>query len=156
MTAADVDDVLSIELAVQAYPWSRGNFSDALNSGYLCYVLEAAGQVCGYAVLMPGVEEAELLNIGVAKAFQRQGAGGRMLSHMLLMAGAMALHRVFLEVRASNQSAIFLYRRAGFSEIGVRRAYYRSLDGCEDARVMACDVLIPSPPAGEGNKNGQA
>ena len=35
MTQADVDAVLAIEQAVQRFPWTRGNFADALNSGYL-------------------------------------------------------------------------------------------------------------------------
>ena len=35
MTLADVDAVLGIELAVQAYPWMRGNFIDALDHGYV-------------------------------------------------------------------------------------------------------------------------
>ena len=40
MTLADVDAVLSIELEVQAYPWTRGNFVDALSHGYVCCVDE--------------------------------------------------------------------------------------------------------------------
>lgn len=139
MTEADVDAVLAIEQSVQAYPWTRGNFCDALSSGYLCYVEECAQDLCGYAVLMPGVDEAELLTIGVAAAFQRQGLGGAMLAAVLAAAFARQLSRVFLEVRASNRGAIALYRRAGFLEVGMRRAYYRNIQGSEDALVMACD-----------------
>ena len=145
MTTADVDEVLAIEQAVQAYPWTRGNFCDALDSGYLCYVEETSdcvdkASVRGYAVLMPGVDEAELLNIGVAAAHQRQGVGGLMLSMMLDVAGNRGLSRVLLEVRASNRAAIALYRRAGFIDVSVRRGYYRNAGGSEDAVVMACDT----------------
>lgn len=139
MTLSDVDAVLTLEQSVQAYPWTRGNFCDALNSGYLCYVEECAQDLCGYAVLMPGVDEAELLTIGVGSAFQRQGLGGAMLAAVLAAAFARQLTRVFLEVRASNRGAIALYRRAGFLEVGMRRGYYRNIHGCEDALVMACD-----------------
>ena len=59
MTLADVDDVLNLEGSVQTYPWTRGNFCDALSSGYLCYVDESEAQICAYAVLLSGVEEAE-------------------------------------------------------------------------------------------------
>ncbi|MCX7192074.1 MAG: ribosomal protein S18-alanine N-acetyltransferase [Proteobacteria bacterium] len=145
MTAADVDQVLAIEISVQAYPWTRGNFCDALDSGYLCFVEEIAGEICGFAVLMPGVDEAELLNIGVAADHQRQGLGGAMLSALLATAKNRQLARVFLEVRASNSGAIALYQRSGFTEVGLRRAYYRNADGSEDAIVMACD---------SGDKNG--
>jgi ribosomal-protein-alanine acetyltransferase len=140
MTTADLDAVLAIEQAVQHYPWTRGNFCDALNSGYLCCVEEVAGEPGAYAVLMPGVDEAELLIIGVAAAHQRKGMGGAMLSAMLEAASARQMPRVFLEVRASNLAAIALYRRAGFLEIGVRRDYYRDANGSEDALVMAWDT----------------
>ncbi len=142
MTQADVDAVFAIEQAVQRFPWTRGNFSDALNSGYLCRVDEAeSGGIRGYAILMPAADEAELLNIGVAAAQQRKGLGRAILSEILNLAHAKQLRRVFLEVRRSNVAAIALYRSAGFSEIGVRHGYYRSADGSEDALVMACELM---------------
>ncbi|MDP1871029.1 MAG: ribosomal protein S18-alanine N-acetyltransferase [Gallionella sp.] len=147
MTLADLDAVLTVEQDVQAYPWTRGNFSDALNCGYLCFIDELAGEVRGYAVLMPGVGEAELLTIGVALAHQRKGLGRLMLAELLRMAAEKQLSRVFLEVRASNRAAIALYLRAGFAQIGLRRGYYRNAAGSEDALVMACDNF-------SGEKNG--
>jgi ribosomal-protein-alanine acetyltransferase len=147
MTLADLDAVLTVEQDVQAYPWTRGNFSDALNCGYLCFIDELAGEVRGYAVLMPGVGEAELLTIGVALAHQRKGLGRLMLAELLRMATEKQLSRVFLEVRASNRAAIALYLRAGFAQIGLRRGYYRNAAGSEDALVMACDNF-------SGEKNG--
>ncbi|MFA6203961.1 MAG: ribosomal protein S18-alanine N-acetyltransferase [Gallionella sp.] len=147
MTLADLDAVLTVEQVVQAYPWTRGNFSDALSCGYLCFVDELAGEVRGYAVLMPGVGEAELLTIGVALAHQRKGLGRLMLAELLRLAAEKQLSRVFLEVRASNRAAIALYLRAGFAQIGLRRGYYRNAAGSEDALVMACDNF-------SGEKNG--
>ena len=143
MTISDVDEVLSIEQAIQVYPWTRGNFCDALESGYLCYVEETSdGMVAGYAVLMQGVDEAELLNMAVAAAHQRRGLGGALLTAMLKMANEMRLPRVLLEVRASNLAAMALYRSLGFVEISVRRDYYRNMNGNEDAIVMAFDVRV--------------
>lgn len=147
MTLADLDAVLTVEQVVQSYPWTRGNFSDALSCGYLCFVDELAGEVRGYAVLMPGVGEAELLTIGVALAHQRKGLGSLMLAELLRLAAEKQLSRVFLEVRASNRAAIALYLRAGFAQIGLRRGYYRNAAGSEDALVMACDNF-------SGEKNG--
>ena len=197
MTLADIDAVLCIEQSVQAYPWSRGNFIDALNAGYVCCVdelnldgslenatdlplfergtegdlgvnvaiksplppllqreecsviapfnsNESAGlsdKICSYAVLMMGVEEAELLTIGVAASQQRRGLGRSMLNGMLAMAQDKNRQRVFLEVRASNVAAIALYRKVGFGEVGLRRGYYQNKNGGEDATVMAFDLV---------------
>lgn len=140
MTPADVDAVLAIEQAVQAYPWSRGNFDDVLSHGYLCRVAEQEGAICGYAVLRPLLDEAELLNIGVAAQQQHKGLGSAMLLEMLDMACARNMLRVFLEVRATNAAAIALYRRAGFKQIGVRRGYYQNASATEDAITMACEL----------------
>ena len=140
MTQDDVDAVLAIEQAVQAYPWTRGNFRDALMHGYECRVDEVAGEIRGYAMLMPAVDEAELLSIGVAAAHQRKGLGRAMLLEMLGVARSKDMQRVFLEVRDSNVAAIALYRSAGFSVVGVRRDYYQNANGSEDALVMACDT----------------
>ncbi|TAN78320.1 MAG: ribosomal-protein-alanine N-acetyltransferase [Gallionella sp.] len=150
MVLADVDAVLAIELAVQAYPWTRGNFIDALNCGYVCRVdageimpghPEEAGEIRGYAILMPVVDEAELLNIGVAATWQRKGVGRAILNEILEAARKKNMRRVFLEVRPSNTAAIALYRSAGFGEIGVRRGYYRNTGGGEDAVTMACELM---------------
>lgn len=149
MTPDDVDAVLEIELAVQAYPWTRGNFTDALGHGYLCSVDEADGEIRGYAVLMPVLDEAELLNIGVAAKHQRKGLGRAMLLEILDIAREMNMRLVYLEVRASNAAALALYRSAGFIGIGVRRGYYQNANGSEDAVTMACELS-------KGGTNGQA
>jgi ribosomal-protein-alanine N-acetyltransferase len=140
MTLADVDEVLRIEQEVQAYPWTRGNFIDTLNHGDVCRVDERDGEMRGYAILRPVLDEAELLNIGVAAGQQRKGLGRAMLLEMLDVACERNILRVFLEVRPSNAAAIALYRSAGFTEVGVRRDYYKNTSGSEDAITMACNL----------------
>ena len=140
MTRTDVDAVLAIEQAVQHYPWSRGNFNDALANGYLCNVDEEYGEIRGYTILMAVGEDAELLNIGVAAGQQRKGLGRAMLLEMLDAACARNILRVFLEVRASNAAALALYGSVGFIKIGVRRGYYQNSNGGEDAITMACEL----------------
>lgn len=148
MVPADIDAVFAIEQAVQGYPWTRGNFTDALENNYFCRVDEADGEIRGYAVLMPVMNEAELLNIGVAADWQRKGVGRVMLLEMLDLACGQNMIRVYLEVRASNTAALALYLSAGFVEIGLRKGYYRNADGGEDAITMACRLT--------GEVDGQA
>ncbi len=141
MARSDVEAVLAIEQAVQRFPWTYGNFIDALNSGYLCCVEETdSGEICGYAILRMLVDEAELLTIGVAAVRQRKGLGRAMLGEMLELVRNMCMKRIFLEVRSSNVAAIALYRNTGFCEMGVRRDYYRNTHGSEDALVMAREL----------------
>lgn len=136
MELADLDRMLSIEQRVHPHPWTRGNFIDALNSGYLCQVYEAQQKLVGYAVLMAVVDEMHLLNISIDSEFQRQGQGAKLLHKMLEAARSLPMQRVLLEVRRSNLAAQGLYRKAGFSELAVRRDYYAAANGREDALVM--------------------
>ena len=45
---------------------------------------------------------------------------------------------MFLEVRASNFTAIKLYEKNGFNELGIRDNYYKTLHGREDGLLMGC------------------
>lgn len=136
MSEADLEAVLRIEREVHAHPWTPGNFSDALRSKYECKVCEHEGQMLGYAVMMLAVDEAELLDIAIAAQHQRNGWGRRLLEEMLALARRRNMRRLVLEVRASNLAALTLYRKAGFSDIGLRRDYYPAANGREDAILM--------------------
>ena len=52
MQMADLDAVMAIEPTIYTHPWTRGNFSDSINSGYSAWVLEANQTIIGYALLM--------------------------------------------------------------------------------------------------------
>ena len=90
----------------------------------------------GYAVLLPALDEVQLLDISIARAYQRQGLGEKLLNAILMLSKNEKFSRMILEVRRSNLAAHTLYRKTGFAEIGVRRAYYQTENGREDAIVM--------------------
>jgi len=137
MTRDDVAEVMRIERSIYPYPWTAGNFIDSLNFCHLCKVAENDGAMIGYAVLMPALEEAHLLTIGIAAEHQRKGWGNALLEKMMAVARAAGMQRVILEVRPSNTAALALYRKGGFREIGLRRGYYPAdNNGREDAIVM--------------------
>jgi ribosomal-protein-alanine N-acetyltransferase len=153
MTVADLDTVLALEQRAHAHPWSRGNFSDSLQSGYACrlytqaaapateFVLNAGQALIGYWVAMPGVDESHLLNITVAPALRRQGHARRMMHDLLAWSKAQGAPRLWLEVRDSNQAARALYAALGFEAVGVRKGYYPlRTHAREDAIVMRLDL----------------
>jgi [ribosomal protein S18]-alanine N-acetyltransferase len=146
MTRADLDEVDAIERVAYPFPWSRGNFEDALDSGYtgLC-ARDAAGRLQAYSVLMPVVDEVHLLNLCVAPACQGQRLGAALLAASIECARASGFDSMLLEVRPSNTAALGLYRQAGFVQIGRRRNYYPAPDGArEDALVMRLSDLTTS------------
>ncbi len=136
MQRADLDAVMAIEPTLYTHPWTRGNFTDSLKSGYCCHVLELDAEIIGYAVLMPVLDEASLLNISIAKTFQGRGFGRNLLNQMAAIARKNKAQTMFLEVRLSNKVAIALYESMGFNEFSVRKGYYPAVDGREDAILM--------------------
>ncbi|MFO0009172.1 MAG: ribosomal protein S18-alanine N-acetyltransferase [Betaproteobacteria bacterium] len=137
MTAADLDDVLSVENEVYPFPWTRANFVDSMRAGYCCWTLrDSSGALLSYSVVMLVLDEAHLLNLSVASNAHRLGYGWRMLEFMAQLARDHGARNLMLEVRPSNTPAQRLYRRYGFERIGVRRGYYPSHGGREDALVM--------------------
>jgi [ribosomal protein S18]-alanine N-acetyltransferase len=122
---ADLDTLVAIESAAYPFPWSRGNFIDSLNAGYLARKrVDASGQWLGYFIAMPGVQEVHLLNLTVAPAHQGRGHALAMLDELVRESLALGAQRLWLEVRVSNQRAQELYRRYGFRDVGLRRGYY--------------------------------
>jgi ribosomal-protein-alanine N-acetyltransferase len=138
MTAGDVDEVYALETSVYPHPWSRGNFTDSLASGYDGWTLrDGAGVLVGYFLLMTAVDEAHLLNVAVAAPRQRQGLGLYLLDKVVARARGLLMDSILLEVRPSNLRALKVYEQYGFTEIGRRKNYYPAHNGQrEDAIVM--------------------
>lgn len=137
MGVADLDAVLACEANGQPFPWTIGHFKDCIESGYSCWVSTEAECVTAFGIVLLVVDEAHLLNIGVAAAYRRQGRGHQMLEQLYERARSAGATQMFLEVRPSNLPALALYSKEGFVEIGRRKGYYPAAEGRrEDAWVL--------------------
>jgi [ribosomal protein S18]-alanine N-acetyltransferase len=137
-----LSDVMQAEREAYLWPWSDGNMRDSILNGHCCQTLRnTQGELLGYFIAMPGVQEVHLLNITVAPKHRAQGWARIMLDALLDWAREQLAQWVWLEVRISNERAIGIYEQYGFRRVGVRKAYY-PLDGLqrEDAIVMSCTV----------------
>ncbi len=141
MSAQDVGRVVQIESAVQAFPWTKGNFHDALQAGYQGWVATRNGLVQAFCLLMYAPDVAHLLLIAVEPDAQRSGLGHELLRHCETEARAQGMPALILEVRPSNHQAIVFYQNRGFHQIGVRKDYYPKEGNLrEDAWVMRKDL----------------
>lgn len=137
MTVDDIGAVFGIESVVQAFPWTHGNFLDAVKSGYLARVARLGETVVGFYIAQFIDDLAHLLLIAVAPAMQRRGAGHQLLQHFEAEACRQQARALTLEVRVSNQAAVNFYKNRGFVQTGVRKQYYRTPDGSrEDALIL--------------------
>jgi ribosomal-protein-alanine N-acetyltransferase len=141
MQLVDLDEVLNIEKAAYAHPWTKGMFADSLDGPYECWVVELHEELVAYAVLSIVCDEAHVLNICVKPNKQRQGVGRNIMQRLLLRAKAERAEMVFLEVRESNERAQRLYLSMGFNQIGERKQYYPDHNGRENAIIFALQIL---------------
>lgn len=143
MQVDDTAAVAALEASLQFHPWTEKQFLESLAMQHPALVACLGDDICGFAVSMHVVDEATLLEIGVAQAQQRMGIGAQLLQASLDIASENGMAVMHLEVRHSNKAAYKLYRKFGFVEVGRRRGYYRAAisaahpDGREDAIVLA-------------------
>lgn len=98
-------------------------------------------RVHGFMMLRLAGDEAELLTIAVDPARRGHGLGRALLQAGFADLAMTPVRRMFLEVDETNTSAIALYRRFGFTEIGTRKGYYPRADGrAATALVMRADL----------------
>ena len=141
LTPLLLDALLAVEQRAYSHPWTRGNFTDALASGYQAQVLMAGDPLLGYFVAMMGVDEVHLLNLTVAPEFQRQGWARVLLEALALWSRGQGAQWLWLEVRASNLRAQQIYLAHGFRRVGERKRYYPADHGQrEDAVVMSLSL----------------
>lgn len=154
MEAADLERVQAIAMELEQAPrWHEAAYRELVDPGEgpprVALVAEVAGELVGFAVASVVEPEAELESIGVAEGWQRRGIGLELFAGIEAALRQDGVHRVALEVRASNEPALGLYRRLGFEDVGRRPGYYA--DPVEDARVMRKDLTGPgNGPAGVG------
>lgn len=139
LKSSDIDAVMALERLVQSHPWRRSSYEDCLNGRHHCWLAEQGDELVGFAVASWGGGDAELLNLAVTPKWQRRGVGQCLLTRVCETLSAYA-SMVFLEVRVSNCGAIEFYQRQQFFEVGNRPNYYPTVNGREDALIMALQL----------------
>jgi ribosomal-protein-alanine N-acetyltransferase len=111
--------------------WTRSQLGGILPMAGVSLMLARepdGGEISGFSLYRTVADEAELLLIAVVPSRHRRGIGRMLLDNFLDRARNDGAVRVHLEVRDGN-SAVGLYRDAGFAPVGRRRNYYHAPDG---------------------------
>lgn len=123
--------------------WSEASVRQELDAPARTYFADVddASHIRGYAGFWYDGDDAEIMTIGVGKAYQRQGIARSLLSRMIDEAKTQGAARMLLEVRVDNVPALALYKRFGFQRLGLRKRYYQP-EGI-DAYTMSLDIARP-------------
>lgn len=127
-------DILAVERESFSHPWTEKMFQEELSGKFSVYrVAMEDGKAVAYMGMWILADEGHITNVAVAKDYRRRGIAKALISDFVRLSGEKQLAFMTLEVRASNENAISLYKSFGFTEVGVRKKYY---ENTEDAYLL--------------------
>ena len=121
--------------------WSPETYRAAFESLHperIVLVGETRGGLESFLVARFASDECELESLFVRPLSRRRGMATRLVHSLLQAAREQGARKILLEVRESNAIARSFYRKLGFSETGLRKAYYR--DPAENAVLCSLDL----------------
>lgn len=137
---AEEKDVLKItQMEKEYFPdyWSENSVKTQVDNKKVI-VLKNGEDIIGYCIFMMAADEGEILRIATGRKMRKSGAGKKLLMFAIDYMKNQGCREVYLEVRASNSSAIALYESVGFENIGIRKGYYH--DNGEDASLYKLEI----------------
>lgn len=125
-----------LDQEVNMTPWSKDNYLTTFKAkDNFIYLLELDSRIVSCLVVRLNLSEIEVLQFWTSKLYQGLGYASYLFNNVLkLLKGFTHINAAYLEVRRDNFSAINLYKKLGFIQVGCRKNYYATLG--IDALVM--------------------
>lgn len=135
MQPGDVLFVAALEKECFSLPWPEEAVALELKNPLSCWLVAYDGQdFAGYVGSQAVLDEADMMNLAVMPNFRRRGIAGALVGALVERLKEKGVRCLTLEVRASNESAIALYEKLGFCQVGRRPRYYQKPR--EDALIL--------------------
>lgn len=139
MTFKDFEEIKDILQTDFDEFWSQNILKSELESELSKYfVARKDGKIVGFAGVIILPDDVEITNIVTKKNERKRGIGKLLLDKLIQIAFELQKD-ISLEVNEKNESAINLYKKAEFKEVGIRKKYY---NGCENAIIMTKKFTI--------------
>jgi ribosomal-protein-alanine acetyltransferase len=143
LLAEDLLAVESIQAASsEASQWRASDYRNLLDNSGRGWVASSdplsPNHSLGFIFIRHASDEMEVLNLAVHPAHRRRGIGRQLLHESTLWAAASGILSVWLEVRASNSSAVRFYQAHRFRVVGSRPRYYSH--PTEDALLLTAAI----------------
>ncbi|WNO54713.1 ribosomal protein S18-alanine N-acetyltransferase [Stakelama saccharophila] len=129
------DLVMVNEIMQQAFDprygeaWTPAQCAGMLSlPGSWLVLAEIDDEPAGFALVRATLEDGELLLLATSPDRRRRGVAATLLRAAMREAKERGVVNFHLEVRSGNP-AVALYRREGFTRVGIRHNYYRGIHG---------------------------
>lgn len=137
MEEKDLDEVCRMEEEAFSMPWHRESFLEMIQNENALYLVAQNGEneIMGSCGVLNIVGDGSVTNVVVDAKYRKLGVGSLLMEALLrLGAEELGIEAFTLEVRVSNMSAIRLYEKMGFENVGIRKNFYEK--PTEDAIIM--------------------
>ena len=135
MGEQDISQVMQIERISFSTPWSETSFYKELHKARaISRVAVLHKVIVGYSVGEYVIDEGHILDLAVHPHYRLLHIATILVEDIIKEFYSLMCRFIYLEVRASNYSALRLYRNLGFTDVGVRKWYY--IAPKEDAVIM--------------------
>ena len=121
----EIVQVADLEQEIFSDAWSENAVRETWSQEHSIVLGAFKGQFLeGYLIVYYVLDELEIARIAVHPSGRRQGIAGALLENLEKKGEELGFARWLLDVRESNQAAIALYKKYGFSEDGKRKNFY--------------------------------
>jgi len=135
MTSDHISQVAKLEKICFSDPWSERSVASEMDNPLSLWLVALEGErVAGYIGSQSVMGESDMMNVAVHPDFRRRGIAEALCRALVEALKEKGNHCLTLEVRASNAPAISLYEKLGFTQVGLRKNYYRNPK--EDALIL--------------------
>ena len=100
------------------------------NSKYI--VIKNDSEILGFAGIKIILDEADIMNIVVKKAYRNKKIGSLLLDSLVKLSKKLSIKSITLEVNEKNLVAFQINEKNGFKKVGIRKNYYNN----ENAIIM--------------------
>ena len=135
MRQEHVAQVAALEKLCFRDPWSENSVASELNNALSLWLVAVDGErVAGYVGSQTVMDESDMMNVAVHPDYRKQGIATALILGLVEELRKRGSRSLTLEVRASNETAISVYSKLDFQEVGRRKNYYRNPR--EDALIL--------------------
>ena len=141
---SDADELAALHAHAFRHGWPATEMEALIADPTVTTVVARQGRTpftrrpVGFVMVRAAADEAEILTVVVKPTRRGRGIGRLLMDETIRRLYFMRVASLFLEVEEGNGSALALYRRLGFREVGRRANYYAG--GTANALVMRADL----------------
>ncbi len=135
----DIEQVCEIEKNCFSDAWSMTGIQESLAQNHT--ILLGAwldGRLLGYVIAYLSIDDCEIARIAVDETCRRRGVAFKLLEEVKNVCLKRQVERIMLDVRDSNEAAVRLYNKFGFTQDGIRKNFYAK--PAEDAVLMSFNI----------------